>query len=66
MIKAARIASPCGNDEQDIVAKLNEFFEKEKLGKADIVNISMVNKTAVDYRLSDYIAFYIFYDTGQD
>jgi hypothetical protein len=66
MIKAVRIESPYGNDERDIVVKLNEFFEKEKLGKADIVNISMVNKTAVDYRQSDYIAFYVFYDTGQD
>jgi hypothetical protein len=59
MMKVERI-DPYGNSEGDVVVKLNEFFEKEKLGKADIVNISMVNR---DF---DYIAFYVFYDTGQD
>jgi len=65
MIKVEKI-DPYGNGhEGNLAARLNEFFAREKLGKDNIVNISMVTRRDSGYADSGYAAFYVFYDDGQ-
>ena len=57
MLKVKRIATPFGSDSRDIEEKLNEFFWAHNLTKDDIVHISKVTDTELNY-----IAFYVFFD----
>ena len=61
MIKAVRITTPYGNDERDIVVKLNEFFEEHNLDKDDVVYINMSEGFN-----PEYVSFYILYDEQDD
>jgi len=62
MIKAVRINNPGDNDNRDIVERLNEFFEANRLRKADIVHISTLNNPNP---YAGPLAYYILYDDGQ-
>ena len=60
MLKVKRVTSPFGDDNQNVVDKLNSFFVQENLCKDDVVHIS-TEKSKID---DSFIAFYVFYDDG--